>query len=197
MTDKVHGGVRGGEFLTGKMDFFTISTLVPVAQTNVVTPSADLYQISSTVWTPVDVVDGSGATQTYGTKAAYNDAFAKQANLDTVLKVFALRANPVAVSVSTASESDPSAVGFGSSYSSTKTVATINIATEKSGLWFAAGQGNLGSVAMDSNESGYMLVDAMEGVVVKDLASTVLHAAVIDTADATYTNTLVARRVAL
>jgi hypothetical protein len=50
---------------------------------------------------------------------------------------------------------------------------------------------------MDSNETGYLLVDAMEGVVVKDLASAVLHAAVIDTAGEVYANTLVARRVAL
>lgn len=189
MTAKVHGGVRGGEFLTGKMDFFTIKTLVPVAQTNVVTPSADLYQISSTVWTPVTVVDGAGVAQTYNSKAAYDTAWEKQANLDTFLKVFAIRANAVAVSVSVATVADPSADGFGSSFTTSASVATINIATEKSGLWYAAGQGNYGVAADDTNNLGYLLADALNDIVMYD--------ATVDTDGAATKNTLVDRRTML
>ena len=30
--DKVNGGVHAGEFLTGKMDFYTVKTVVPMAR---------------------------------------------------------------------------------------------------------------------------------------------------------------------
>lgn len=190
MTNKVNGGVQGGEFLTGKMDFFTISTLVPVAQTNVDTPVADLYQISSTVWSPVTVVDGAGVAVTYATRNDYIAAWEKQQNLDTLLKVFAVRANPVAISVSTATVANPSAAGFGSGYASALTVATVNIATEKTGLWYT------GAPADDTNALGYLLASAMQGVAVYDTAG-VLDAAVVETADAVTKNTLFARRTVL
>lgn len=196
MTNQVNGGVQGGEFLTGKMDFFTISTVVPVAQTNVHTAVADLYQISSTVWSPVTVVDGSGVAVTYATRNDYIAAWEKQKNLDTLLKVFAVRANPVAISVSTDTVADPSAVGFGSDYDSSMTVATVNVATEKSGLWYTRGQGNYDIAADNTNYLGYMLADAMQGVAVYDTAG-VLDSAVIETDDAATTNTLFARRTVL
>jgi hypothetical protein len=195
MTNKVNGGVKGGEFLTGKMDFFTIRTLVPVAQTNVTTPVADLYQISSSVWSPVTVVDGSGAAVTYATQADYVVALEKQANLDTFLKVFGTRANPVAVSISAETVANPSAAGFGSDYDTSMSVAAINIATEKSGLWFAGSQGNFGSVAEDTNASGYQLASALDGVAINDVGSVLGSDEIkFGGADA---NTLVARRVVL
>lgn len=196
MTNKVNGGVQAGEFLTGKMDFFTISTLVPVAQTNVDTPVGDLYQISSTVWSPVTVINGAGSAVTYATRNDYIAAWEKQQNLDSILKVFAVRANPVAVSVSTATVADPSAAGFGSDYGSSMTVATINVATEKTGLWFAGSQGNFDQTADDTNLLGYQLASAMQGVAVYNTAG-VLDSAVIETADAATTNTLFARRTLL
>ncbi len=194
MTNKVNGGVKGGEFLTGKMDFFTIQTLVPVAQTNVTIPVADLYQISSTVWSPVTVVDGNGVAQTYATQADYVAALQKQANFDTFLKVFTIRANPVMVSVATAAVTVTGI--FGSDYTGSMTVATINIATEKSGLWYAAGQGNFGVAAEETNTSGYMLADALSGVAINDVGG-VLGGDAINSSSATAKNTLVARRVVL
>lgn len=196
MTNQVNGGVQGGEFLTGKMDFFTISTLVPVAQTNVNTPVGDLYQISSTVWSPVTVVNGAGAAITYSTRNDYIAAWEKQKNLDTLLKVFAVRANPVAVSVSTATVADPSADGFGNDYSSSMTVATINVATEKSGLWYTSGQGNYDTAADNTNYLGYMLAATMQGVAVYDTAGA-LDEPVVETADADTKNTLFVRRTVL
>ena len=178
MTDKVHGGVRGGEFLTGKMDFFTIDTLVSLDQTNVDTPSADLYQISANVWTPVTVVDGHGVSNTYSSKANYDAAYNKQAKLNAVLNTFAIRANPVMVSISVANVGNPhTALGFGSDFNSAADVATIHIATEKSGLWLVN--------AAETNEGGYGLDMALDGVV--GMAPFAGAAA----------NTLVSRRVAL
>jgi hypothetical protein len=195
MTNKVNGGVKGGEFLTGKMDFFTIQTLVPVAQTNVTTPVADLYQISSSVWSPVTVVDGSGADVTYATQADYEAALKKQMNFDTFLKVFATRANPVAVSITAETVADPSDAGFGGDYDSSMTVSSINIATEKSGLWFAGSQGNFGGVAEGTNASGYQLASALDGVSISDVGA-VLGADMIKFGGSN-ANTLVARRVVL
>lgn len=155
MTDKVHGGARGGEFLTGKMDFFTIRTVEAVAQTNVDTPSADLYQISASVWTPVTVVDGNGNYVTYNSKSDYDDAYSMQQELNGIINTFAIRANPVMVSVSVESVANPhTEYGFGSNYGSTTDVATINIATEKSGAWL---------VDVDNtNDAGYGLDTALE-----------------------------------
>lgn len=147
MTDRVHGGVHGGEFLTGKMDFFGVATSLLVDQTNVDTPVQDLYQISATVWTPVTVVDGHGVSQTYATRANYITAWKKQANLNKILNVFSLRANPVAVSVQ---------VGEGTQ---------VNIATERSALWYVTGDtGNFGATVVDSNTTGYFLESAFDGV---------------------------------
>lgn len=198
MTNKVHGGVQAGEFLTGNMDFFTINTVVPVAQTNVTTPVADLYQISSTVWSPVTVIDGNGTPVTYATEAAYTDAFVKQHNLNTMLKLFANRANPVAISVITTLNVDPSSTfGLGAQYNGTMEVATINIATEKSGLWFAGFQGNYGELANNTNLLGYQVSSEFQGVAVADLSVPVLATGYIETADPVTTNTVFARRTFL
>jgi hypothetical protein len=145
MTDRVHGGVHGGEFLTGKMDFFGISTSLLVDQTNVDTPVQDLYQIKNNVWTPVTVVDGHGVSQTYATKADYITAWKSQQNLNTILKLFSLRANPVAVSVT---------VGEGTQ---------VNIATERTALWYINGDdGNFGATIVDDNATGYKLDTVLE-----------------------------------
>lgn len=185
MTDKVNGGVQAGEFLTGDMNFFSIATLVPVAQTNVTTPVADLYtQQGYSTWQPVVVVDGSGTAVTYSTQATYTDALAKQNNLNLFLQIFATRANPVAISLSTLTAANPStttsfagfsnAVNFGGNYTSSATVTTIKIATEKFGLW------NVSATA-ESNANGYQLLTALEGLTVTDLATPVLTGTVIVT----------------
>ncbi len=194
MTDKVNGGVQAGEFLTGNMDFFAIATLVPMAQTNVTTPVADLYtQQGYTTWQNVTVINGAGTAVTYTSEADYTDALAKQANLNLLLQVFAQRVNPVAISVTAQTVSNPSTtsafagysngVTFGDDYSSSMTVTVIKIATEKHGQWNV-------SAAAESNENGYQLLDALNGLAVTDLDTPILSAAVFNTdADATGTGT--------
>lgn len=150
MTNKVHGGVQGGEFLTGKMDFFGVETTMLMDQTNVETAPADLYQISSTVWTPVTVLDGHGVAQTYATKADYIEAWKKQKNLDKLIQIFATRANPVMVSVNI----------DGNTF--------VNLATERTGLWFVDdGNGNYGNAAEDTNYTGFLLGSALTAADVK------------------------------
>lgn len=175
VNDKVNGGVQAGEFLTGNMDFFTIKTVVPMAQTNVTTPVALLYtQQGYSTWQPVTVVDGAGTAVTYNTQASYVDALKKQANLNLLLQLFATRANPVAVSVSSASENPntstyagfQNATNLGSDYNGTYTVTTVKLATEKTLLWNV-------STAADSNDNGYQFLTAIDGVAVQDLASPV------------------------
>lgn len=199
MTDRVNGGVAAGEFLTGNMDFFTIQTIVPVEQTNVETPVADLYQISSTVWSPVTVVNGTGTAVTYATQAAYEDALKKQANLNTFISVFAGRANPVAIGVGTSAVAAANVAGFGSTYTGAKVMATINIATERSGLWYTGTDGNFSGTAADNtNINGYLLETALNGVAIVDVAAGVINAPdVIDTSSASLKNTLVSRRALL
>lgn len=167
MTDKVNGGVQAGEFLTGNMDFFTIVSTVPMAQTNVTTPVADLYtQQGYTTWQDVTVVDGAGTPVTYSTEVSYTDALAKQHNLNMLLQTFAQNVNPVAISVAVATVADPSAVtytgflngtAFGSGYSSSRGVTTVKIATEKTGYWNV-------STAPESNALGYQFLTALNGV---------------------------------
>jgi len=182
MTDLVNGAVHAGEFLSGKMDFFSFATTVPVGQTNVETPVVDLpgYQTYQTlgVWSTVTVTDAFGNATSYSTLNSYLDAFYQQLNLNNLIALFATRANPVAVSVKTFPASvNGSAVNphssaifadmgyansvgatvFGSSYNSTSDVVyVVNIATEKTLLWTANGNGNFAGTAADNtNTNGY------------------------------------------
>jgi len=175
MTDKVNGGVQAGEFLTGNMDFFSIATLVPMAQTNVNTPVADLYtQQGYTTWQDVTVINGAGTAVTYSSQADYEDALVKQANLNLLLQLFSARINPVAISVSAVSVSNPytttsfagylNGAVFGSDYTSTMTVTVVKIATEKTGYW------NVSSAA-ESNDLGYQLLSVLNGIPVQDVAA--------------------------
>lgn len=194
MTDKVNGGVQAGEFLTGNMDFFTIATLVPMAQTNVTTPVADLYtQQGYTTWQNVTVVNGAGTAVTYSTQASYEDALYKQNNLDMLLQIFGLNINPVAISVSTTTAANPSTTSafsgylngstFGDDYTTSMTVTIVKLATEKTGYWNV-------STAAESNALGYQLLTALQDVPVDDLNTPILSAAVFNTqADGTGTGT--------
>lgn len=183
MTDKVNGNAKGGEFLTGNMDFFSVATIVPVAQTNVDTPVVDLpgYQTFATLgtWTNVTVVNGAGSAITYSTLNSYLDAFYKQQNMDILLRTFAIRANPVIVSVKVLPSSINGATinantsvyfgqagyanlgsnggdNFGTDYTTGKTITIVNLASEKTGLWTAGAAG--------TNASGYALLSALDGV---------------------------------
>jgi hypothetical protein len=202
MTDKVNGNIQAGEFLTGNMDFFSIATIVPMAQTNVDTPVADLYtQQGYTTWQPVTVVDGSGTAVTYSTQASYEDALKKQNNLNMLLQIFALNINPVAISLSTVTAANPSTTTafagylngttFGDNYTSSTTVTIVKVATEKTGYWNV-------STAAESNTLGYQLLTALQDVPVEDLATPVIAPDVFNTqADGTGTGTTERNTIAI
>ena len=183
MTDRVNGSTFAGEFLTGNMDFFSLLTIVPVAQTNVDTPVVDLpsYQTyaSTGVWTTVSVTDSTGVTTSYATLNAYLDAFYKQTNLDNLIRTFSIRANPVAISVNSLTGNIPGTATainantttlwafyglynniatptqvFGSAYTTGKTFYSIHVATEKSLLWTAGTNSNFStSTAADNTNA--------------------------------------------
>ncbi len=168
----VNAGARGGEFLTGSLNFYQIVTVVPCYPTNVKTP----YQtaIKARNWTSllsgsrtIIVKDGNGADVTYATEAEYTSAYNKQKNLDTLLSVFATRANPVVVSVSSAAIADGNgatiladgvnAVDFGSTYNGGRQGYYINIATERNPAWL------VDETTVESNTNGYQLMAALNG----------------------------------
>ena len=195
MTDKVNGNAKAGEFIVSNISYYTVATLVPVAQTNVDTPVADLY-VPSTGWANVSVTDGTGTVQVYSTQAAYQDAFNKQANLNTLVQTFQLRASLLAMSVTVTTDSAPNtsanyagysyAQHFGSAYSASGTVTLVKFATDRLLPWLVQAQ----SATDDTNTGGYQLLDALQGVAVSDITATVLATDVFETLSATNTNTL-------
>jgi len=191
--NKVNGGVLGGNFLTGSMDFFTVATLVPCFQTNVDTPINLLYtQQGYSTWQPVTVVDGTGTAQTYSTAADYQNAYTNQTNLNLLTSLFGQNVNPVAISVNYASQ-DVGALSLTATqlnittnysysasfgYTGTKTVYYVKFITEKTGYWYVNGS-TVDSPNWDSNTTGYQFLDALNaataaGVAVYDLQSPVL-----------------------
>jgi hypothetical protein len=201
VNDKVNGNVKAGEFLTGNMDFFTVATIVPVVNasgwaTNVDTPVALLYtQQGYSTWQPVTVVDQGGNAVTYSSQADYVDAYNIQQNFNTLIQVFSLRANPVAISTTVVSVTNPHTTSlfagflnnsgvFGSGYTTNPTnIYVVKLATEHTGLW------NVSS-ASDSNDNGYQLLNGLQGVPVHDLASSVLNTAVFEVNSSSDCNTL-------
>jgi hypothetical protein len=191
VNDKVNGGVSGGNFLTGSMDFFTVATLVPCFPTNVVTPLNLLYtQQGYSTWQPVTVIDGTGTAQTYATAQAYQDAWTQQYNLNLLTQLFAQNANPVAVSVNFQQVSNPHTMSglsanifnnsmnysyssvFGSNFTASNSIVYfVKFITEKAGYWKVAGSS---SPSEQDNTTGYQLLDALEGVSVYDTVGTVL-----------------------
>ena len=194
MTDRVNGNAKAGEFITGNISYYSVATIVPVAQTNVTTPVADLY-VPASGWVSITITDGSGTAQTYASQSAYQDAFNKQANLNTLAQVFGLRASLVALSVTSATVANPSAAtytgysyatAFGSAYNSSATVYTVKFATDRLNPWLVQAV----TSTDNTNAAGFQLLDALQGVAVVDLASTVLQTSVFETLSATNRNTL-------
>jgi hypothetical protein len=189
MTDRVNGGTVVGDFLTGHMNFYTIATIVPVAQTNVTTPVQDLYTtgVYTGTWSNVTVVDGNGVSQSYISQSTYLDAYYKQRNFDTFSKTFAGRANPVAISVTnvTVTGSNTTITAFNSTlfsfsnisaltnqFGSTTTATNVNLiryATERDSTWLVDYSGTA-----DSNSYGYQLLgtNGLQGVQIFDTVST-------------------------
>jgi hypothetical protein len=181
MVTQVNGNTRAGEFLTGNMEFYTVWTMVPVTQTNVRSPLNDVLKalnattLSSTK--SITVKNGSDTDVTYVTDETYEDALAKQSNLDALIRVFSIRANPVIVSVSSAAITDGNAANlhpgasnaltFGDNYSGARTEYTVRLVAEKANAWNV-------STAVESNANGYQLLTALEGVAVTDLDTPVV-----------------------
>lgn len=173
---QANGAVSGGEFLTGNLNFFTVYTMVPMGATGVRLPLATVKQI-------LGIAAFAGETWNgvvYANDAAYTDALAKQANLDLLTAVFATRANPVIVSVSSASVADGDAAAmhpgasyaetFGVSYNGAQTEYTVKFVTEKSPAWVVSGT----ATGTESNAAGYQLLAALEGLAVTDIAAGVI-----------------------
>ena len=169
----VNEQARGGEFLTGNLNFFTVATVVPAYPTNVKAPLAQALKARN--WPnllagtrEITVVDAFGASVTYTSNATYTDAYNKQQNLTTIVNTFANRANPVIVSVSTAAIADGNgatvlangvtAVDFGSTYNGGQQLYTIKFVTEKSPAYLVT------SAAAGDNVNGYQLLNVMQGV---------------------------------
>lgn len=213
MTVQVNGSTLPGEFLTGGLDFFTIVTVVPCFPTNVKTPLASVKQAlnisTSTNISTVggyDVVDATGAVVNYANDADYTDALAKQANLDTLLQVWATRANPVVVNAYVLADvANVGAVSFtgystaadlGSAYNTeTRDLYTIKLVSEKAGAWYVGSQGNFGTTADNTNTYGYQFLAALNGIAATDLATPVITGsdAFITSGDATNLNTIAVR----
>jgi hypothetical protein len=184
----VNEQARGGEFLTGNLNFVTVATTVPAYPTNVKAPLAQALKARN--WPnllagtrEITVVDAFGASTTYNTNAGYTDAYNTQQNLTTIVTTFANRANPVIVSVSSAVVADGSgptilanAVNsdtFGSAFNGSQTVYTIKFVTEVSPSYLVS------SAMANTNELGYQLLDVMQGVPV--LATTAVSVSYIET----------------
>ena len=113
-----------------------------------------------------------------------------------MINTFGLRANPVAISVNTATVGNPHTSGlytgysyatvFGSAYTSSQTVYTVKMATERAAPWLVSGSG----AGADTNSVGYQLLDSLQGLAVVDMATPVLTTAVFETLDSTNTNTI-------
>jgi hypothetical protein len=179
----VNSGARGGEFLVGNLNYFTVKTVVPCYPTNVKTPLAQALAArnftSLSDARTITVVDGNGAEVTYASNAAYTSAYNKQQNLNTLLNVFASRVNPVVVNVSASVVADPSAANsafasggvaddeFGSDYNDANTaIYTISLVIEKAGSWLVSG------VGAGTNDAGYQLLNVINGVAALNTTAT-------------------------
>lgn len=192
MTVQVNGSTLPGEFLTSGLDFFTIVTVVPCFPTNVKAPLLAVKQAlnisTSTNISTVggySVTDATGTLVNYANDAAYTDALAKQANLDTLLQVWAIRANPVVVNAyvidgvanvgAVAFDGYSTAADLGSGYNAlTRDLYTIKLVSERTGAWYVGSQGNYGTTANDTNTYGYQFLTALNGIPCTDLDTPVV-----------------------
>ncbi len=146
MTVKVHNIVAPGEFLTGNIDFFTITTIVPCDNTNVSMPLARLK--SDLRIDPADISTVGGFVVfgvIYADDAAYSFGFDKQNNLNSLLQVVSQKATPIMINsvdlgnqidVDDAIPASSTNAAFGSSYSGNAGIVySIKFATEHEDVW--------------------------------------------------------------
>lgn len=188
MTVKVNGFADIGEFLTGNIDFFTITTLVPCEVTSVSKPLSELkkdLRVGSANISTVGGVTIFGTT--YATDDDYTDAYNAQSNLDLLVRIVSGRAQPVMLNainegavgnVSNVIPTGGHAADFGTNYAGNAgTVYSIKFASEHESSW-----------TQDT------LATAMDEYVILDLTTGVIDSTdQFSTSDATYLNTIVLR----
>lgn len=146
MTIKIHGVVNSGEFLTGNIDFFTITTIVPCDNTNVSIPLARLKSDLRIGANNISTVGGFNvAGINYANDNAYIDGFNKQNNLDFLLQMVDTRVAPIMINVvdlgvfadvDTAIPTNSTETSFGSTYSGNAgTIYSIKFAVEHESVW--------------------------------------------------------------
>jgi hypothetical protein len=99
MTERVHGHVFPGEFLTGKMDFFTVRTNQDIRPTGLANDLNDdkAHTAGTDVYIDQPSFPATIAGVTYANAAAYNLARASQRRFDTLIQTISLRAQPIIV----------------------------------------------------------------------------------------------------
>lgn len=126
MTTKINGTQRAGEHVTGDIEYFTAFTLVDITDSGVTDPRTS------------DVI-------------GYNQA----QNLNVLLQLISLRAQPIVVSISKREDQDLADYSFGSTFSNTEaSVWIIKFATEYKGAW------------ANGVDQSYHLVNDCQGVAV-------------------------------
>ena len=187
MTVKINGFANIGEFLTGNIDFFTITTIVPCIATQVSMPLVELKKDLGIL--PADDISVAGGVTLFGTTysndAEYADAYAKQTNLNTIIKVVERRAQAIMLNavyegtVGNVSSNIPAGghvADFGTSYSGLGgDLYTVKFATEHEGAWTETS-----------------LADDLDGAAANDIDTPVItDPNVFDTDDATNLNTII------
>ena len=110
MPQRKNGTGRPGEHLTGDIEYFTAYTLVDVTDSGITDPNSP---------------DTKG----------YNQA----QNLNVLLQVIGLRAQPIVCSVSKRTTQDMLDYSFGSTFTGNQTLWLVKFATEYKGAWDNAG----------------------------------------------------------
>jgi len=107
MTTKINGTGRSGEHITGDIEYFTAYTLVDITDSGITDPrSADV--------------------------TGYNQA----QNLNVLLQLVSLRAQPIIVSISRRENQDLADYSFGSNFvNASATLWIVKFATEYKGAW--------------------------------------------------------------
>ena len=143
----MHGTVGLGEFLTGNIDFFTITTIVPCDSTEVGIPLSFIKK--DLAIDQADNISTVGGITLFGilyaTDDDYTDAFNKQSNLDTFVRCVEQRAQAIMlnaidegnfVDVSNSIPAGGHAADFGATYSGNSgNIYTVKFATEHEGTW--------------------------------------------------------------
>lgn len=146
MTVKIHNIVAPGEFLTGNIDFFTITSIVPCDNTDVSIPLSRLKSDLRIGSNNISTVGGfivSGVN--YVDDTAYSFGFDKQNNLNSLLQVVSQKATPIMINavnlgsqidVDDAIPTGSTNATFGSSYSGNAGIVySIKFATEHEDVW--------------------------------------------------------------